>query len=321
MPTFTISAVAADIHDGEFNRPPKIGSFQYQIPPCKQYSNVTNIVKDIESGLNPQCLSFVFSNLSLQKYTVSGKLENHFSTLRSNLERIDLDFTQLTNDVNKVVPKVIKAINHIQKICNYKLFISLTVCVNASLQIPDIHIEILKLLLDQYINIGMINILVTKTLKMRNVSWPVLIQTVFHNVQAQLHPIFLSTKGFPGKLGKYFGLVLDCDILLDSMSMVKSTVRQMFIHGDRKNIHEFELLDIWAWIQKYGGGQMTLKSYPSNSKNINEFMLNNQTILENSKPLPLPEDMLDILLLEDNELPHYNSTIELERTPTYRTIG
>lgn len=320
MPTFTVSALTSDIHDGEFTAPLKIGCFQYQIPPCKRYSNISYIVKDLNGDLEPHCLSFAFTNLSFDKYKNSNQLKAHFSTLRSDIERIDLDFTQLTNDNRGVVAKVIKAVNHIQNICNYKLTISVTIPVDSSLGIPEVHFNILKSLLAQFINIGVINILVTKSLKMRNTTWPDLIKSVFNNVKKQLYPIMSLNNAFPGRVSKYFGLVLDCDIILDSMSSIKSTVRQILIHGDRKNIHEFELLQIWDLIQAFSAGQLVIKSYPSNGKNINAFLKNNETALQKSTSLPLPGDLLGVLLSEETELPQYGSTVGLERTPTYRTI-
>lgn len=319
MPAFTTSALAADIHDGEFTRPPKIGAFQYQIPPSKVYANVDNMAADIGGELQPQCLSLVFSNLSLEKYTIAGKLENDINALRCGLERLDLDFTQLTRKSKKLVDRASRAVNHVQHICDYGLFVSVTVPVGADLRIPQLHIQVINTLLEQFVNVQMINVLITKGLKQRNVTWPSLIRQAFSNASIQLQSIF-TTGPFPGKIAKYFGLVLDCDVALNAVSPLKSTVRQILVHGDRKNIHEHELLEIWRWICANGGGQLMLKVYPSNSKNVHEFITNNAVELSASQPLPLPADMLNVLIAEEQELPHYDN-LGLERTPTYRTVG
>ncbi|ONH75982.1 hypothetical protein BOH78_1319 [Pichia kudriavzevii] len=160
------------------------------------------------------------------------------------------------------------------------------------MNLSDESMKILNLLHAEYININMINLLVPKEFKRRGKTWADMLKTILSNVEMQLRGYDAENTHFIGNIEKYIGITLDCDITNDDISSIRHSVRNTVIHGERKNITDDELMVIWNWSNNIGLGQLQIKSYLTNSKNVKKFLERNQLRLQNYNSLTLPKDAL-----------------------------
>ena len=333
MTVFTTVVCPADIHDTRFHNPSRIApTIQYQIQPTSYFTlyHIQQYINDLT--LLPgrihanSVLSFSVSNSSFSSYRTSCPLKQHLNILWENckIQRIDLDFTQFKFK-REILQRVVALTNHIQKHDKYNVFLSITVPLDKDLVIPEEFIQILRRFKQEFISFNMLNILITKSLKRKNVEWLEMAKIAYKNVAAQLRKYDETNEIFIGSIEKYIGLSFDCDVTpnthhyevktleklispnssssyssLNTHSM-KTTMRQSVKHGEKKNMSELDFLMIWKWANNTGLGQVQLKCYLANSKNVKKVIEKNLRLLKRNPNLPntntdnsltLPQDML-----------------------------
>lgn len=328
MTVFTTVVCPADLHDARFHNPTKIApTIQYQIQPTSYFTlyHIQQYINDLTLLPNRihanSVLSFSVSNSSFSSYRTSCLLKQHLNILWENckIQRIDLDFTQFKFK-REILQRVVALTNHIQKHGKYNVFLSVTVPLDKDLVIPEEFIQILRRFKQEFISFSMLNILITKNLKRKNVEWLEMAKMAYKNVASQLRKYDAANEIFIGSIEKYIGLSFDCDVTpnihhydvktleklisphssssyssLNTHSM-KTTVRQSVKHGEKKNMSELDFLMIWKWANKAGLGQVQLKSYLANSKNVKKVIEKNLSLLKpnagTDSSLTLPQDML-----------------------------
>lgn len=338
MTVYTTVVSPADLHDTRYHKPTRVSpTLQYQIPPTSYFTlyHIQQYINDLTLLPNKvhanSVLSFCISNSSFASYKASCSLKQHLNILLENskIRRVDLDFTQFRFK-KEIMQRVVALTNHIQKHGNYNVFLSITVPVDKDLLIPEEFIDILQRLKQEFISFSMINILVTKNVKRKNVEWLEMAKLAYQNVATQLRNYDAANEIFIGSIEKYIGLSFDCDVTpntyhydvktLDSLISPSShtapnsysvlnahrhrmttTVKQSVKHGEKKNMSELDFLMIWKWANDRGLGQVQLKSYLANSKNIRKLIEKNLPLLRNNPNFPnaktencltLPQDML-----------------------------
>lgn len=318
MTVFTTIVNPADIRDNRYHNPCKLSpAIQYQVPPTAYFTlfhtqQHMNDLLTLPSETHARSvLSLVISNTSLVSYKKSSHMKQHFDILfeNSKMERLDVDFTQFKfND--GVLTRVLALVNHVQKHHEYNVFVSLTIPVDKNYKIPDEFINLIARLHSEFISFNMINILITKELKQRHLSWFDTVVQTFVNVSQQLRDYDSNNEIFIGSISKYIGFTFDCDLIPESSSShpslrlhkassssllrqsVKTTVKQSVIHGERKNMLEQELLKIWHWATHSNIGQIQIKSYLANSKNIKKVIERNLHVFRNGHALKLPKNFM-----------------------------
>lgn len=323
MTAFTTVVSPSDLRDSRYHNPTSISpTVQYQIPPSAYFTlfRLQQYINDLSSLPNKihtnSVISFVISNSSLLSYKNSKALKNHVDILwdNSKINRLDLDFTQFKFK-NGIIERLIAVINHIQKHGNYNVFTSLTIPIDKNLKIPEEFIDLLLIFKNEFINFNMINLLITKDSKRKNLNWVELTIQVYKNIIRQLKSYEFIHDIFIGSIAKYIGILYDCDIhptstKYDDISSeplknfkenhhvhgflnVKQTVKHSVKHGERKNMSELEFLKIWNWANRERIGQIQVKSYLTNSKNVKKIIEKNSKFLALDKhSLTLPHDLL-----------------------------
>lgn len=246
-------------------------------------------------------LSLIISNTSLSSYKKSSTMKHHFNILYENskIQRLDLDFTQFKFR-NGILSRILALVSHVRKHHQYNVFLSLTIPVDKNFKIPDEFLALISKFHTELISFNMINILITKDLKPRHSSWFDIVLETFSNVSQQLRNLDSNNEIFIGSIYKYLAFTFDCDVIPDSTTFnsyhlthsVKTAVKHTVIHGERKNMTELELLKIWQWATNSKIGQIQIKSYLTNSKNIKTILEKNQTTFNNNHQLKLPMDLM-----------------------------
>ncbi|KAG0680291.1 hypothetical protein C6P40_004388 [Pichia californica] len=318
MTVFTTVINPADIHDTRYHNPSKISpTIQYQLPPTSYFTlyHIQQYINDLlllpYNIHSNSIISFSISNTSLSSYKNSRLLKQHLDILWDNckIQRLDLDFTQFKFR-DGILQRVFAMINHIQKHGNYNIFLSITLPVDKNLMIPEEFIGLLLSFKEEFININMLNILIKKDLKRKNLSWLDITKLVYKNIILQLINYDSTKEIFIGSIEKYIGFLFDCDINISLSNYdiknlnhlqssqiqndeqnqkslhhshshsflkhnVKTTVKQSVIHGEKRNMNELGFLQIWKWANDKNIGQIQFKSYLTNSKNIKNIIEKN----------------------------------------------
>jgi hypothetical protein len=322
MTVFTTIVNPSDIHDNRYHNPCKLSpTIQYQIPPTnyltlfqiQQYiSDLSVLPNSIHSN---SILSFVISNNSFSSYKNATLLKQHLDILweNSKLQRIDLDFSQFKFREG-ILQRTIALTNHIQKISQYNVFLSLTIPISKDFKIDENFINLILRFQNEFINFSMLNFLIPKDLKKKNLSWLQITKLCYSNIIKQLNDYDTNHELFIGSIEKYIGFVFDSDIILNHPSIssnkslltnhqnipnhsllrhsVKATVKQNVIHGEKKNLTEDDYIEIWNWCNTLKINQLQLRSYLSNSKHLNKLIEKNIKLFKNNESLLLPQDML-----------------------------
>lgn len=334
MTVLSTSIAPGDYHDSRCITPCGVSTtVQYQIPSIKRFSIshlqqfVTDISRLPDSVHANAVLGFRISNVSFTEYDSINLLNNHIDILWENckLRRLDLDFTQCHFSDALVVERVIKILSHIQKRHNYNVFVSITLPVNRNFSVDKQYADLLSQFKEELVNVCMINLLIPKEIKRKSMSWPEMVRQVFNNVTKQIRDIDNDGSMFVGHLNKYLGVVFDCDISANAGSVIASAVRKSVIHGERKNMSHMDFLSIWDWCRRNKIGQVQLKWYLSNSRNLDHVLKQYAHILRNTETLPLPQELLQVTSTEFSNmipLPEYEheQQLELMRLPSYRTV-
>lgn len=300
MTVFTTIINPEDFHDPRFHSPTLVSpTVQFQLLPMRYLTtyNLQHYLFDIHrlpaETHNNSILSVAISNVSFEGYGSINLLKDQFDILwdNSKLKRLDIDFTRFSFK-DRIFGRVVSLINHILKNTEYNAFLSVTLAIEKNMNLSDESMKILNLLHAEYININMINLLVPKEFKRRGKTWADMLKTILSNVEMQLRGYDAENTHFIGNIEKYIGITLDCDITNDDISSIRHSVRNTVIHGERKNITDDELMVIWNWSNNIGLGQLQIKSYLTNSKNVKKFLERNQLRLQNYNSLTLPKDAL-----------------------------
>lgn len=332
MTVFTTIVNPADLRDTRFKKPTSLSpSIQYQIPPTPYFTlfHIQQYIADLASLPNKthanSSISLSISNNSLSSYKNSRILKQHIDILwiNSKIERIDLDFVQYKFREG-ILQRVLALINHVQKHSEYNAFCSITIPVDKDFQLSDDYITLLARFQEEFVYFSMINILIPKEFKRKHMSWFETVKLTHKNVSKQLKAYDSLNELFIGSIEKYLGFTFDCDVVPDHSQVdlnnlgkyssdvvtstaptihmrthhsflkhsVKTTVRQNIIHGEKKNMHEVDLLKIWKWANEVDIGQIQVRSYLTNSKNIIKILDKNKAIFNNDNSLMLPKEML-----------------------------
>lgn len=322
MTVFTTIVKPDDLHDSRFYSPMKVSpTIEYQIQPISYLSlyHIQRYINDISIIPNKihcnSVISISISNNSFLSYKKFNLLKQHIDILWINckIQRLDLDFTQFTFKNQIVIQKIIAIINHLQKLNNYNLFSSISIPINKDLKINDEFLTLLSIFFkNEFIQFNLINFLIPKDFKRKNLNWLEMTKIVYLNISKQLKDFDKDNQIFIGNFSKYIGIIYDCDIV-NNENNIKNTVRQNLRHGERRNMSENEFKDIWKWGNKIKLGQIKLKSYLTNSKHILNLIENNNYLINNDY-LMLPKNILfklaDELGLKNLTINNYNNNID-----------
>lgn len=328
MTVFTTIISPNDCNDNRFLNPNKISpNIDYQLPPFT-FLSIYHIQKYLNDILSIPCkihsnstLSLIISNNSLKGYKNSKTLNNNFDILLENskLFRLDLDFTQFKFN-SGILTRIFSLINHLQKKFQYNLFLSLTLPINKNYLLDDEFLSLIVRFNNEFININMINLLITKDSKLKTLTWFEIFQKTYLNISLQLKNLDHKDEIFIGNIEKYLGFVFDGDIIpsienennpLSLTNSVKNSVRQHVIHGERKNMNELEFLKIWNYLNYWKIKQFKIKCYLNNCSNINKLINKLSSQLNNNEKLLLPKDFLIELANEMKTYDNNNDTDSL----------